>query len=157
MATPVTTRRPGELFDDSRVEDYAASRAAGSSIGAAGQIAGFGIATAKKLEVDPEVRKRIGELRSRSRTLFTPSPAAICNELMEIVKEARAEKQFKPAVEALKLVHTVITTNPEILHGLPEKLPAAPGEFREAIRGFLSGKPVNTTAEDVPPADEAAQ
>lgn len=158
------------------VEQYAACRASGQTIGVSATSAGIGSTAAKTLEKSPAVRDRISELREGSKTTSTVSAAWILEQLRVNALEAREGRayttvdrqgnpvevtsppNYKASTDALELMYQIITTNEGVLNGIGTNLPRDEKGLRAELRKRLSGggaPPVIATI--VAPADEVAQ
>lgn len=156
MATVSTTRRAGQAFDAFEAEQYAQARASGQTIGVSATSAGVGLAAAKTLEKDPEVRSRIAELREGSKTITTVSPAWILEQLKINALESREGREYttinkageqvevtsapnyKASNEALQMMYEIIKTDDSILNGLGGGLPAGSKAMMQEIQKRLS-------------------
>lgn len=129
------------------------------SLSVAANNAGCSPGAAAKVRSHPEVVARLGELQSKNATFTTMSVAAICCEVEKTATEARAEKQYKAALECYKLLHAIVTSpDSGLLNGLGQALPAAAKDRRAELTRRLRGDdspPIHAEVEA--DGEEAAQ
>lgn len=116
-------RDAGAPFDSWERETFAKARAKGGSIKAAATAAGISDPTATSYEKHPEMRARIRELRDGAEDFVGVSLGWMFGQLKEIVEEARADGEYKPAIEALSLMNRMLGENKDAAANVARALP----------------------------------
>jgi chromosome condensin MukBEF ATPase and DNA-binding subunit MukB len=143
-------RRPGEPFEDRRVELYAQNRAAGRSVRQSADAAGVGTTRAATWERSPEVHARIGEFATAQQVVVTASPAWVVEQLKQNAIKAQDEGKYKDSTDALELLYKILKTDPDVIAGvaraLPVNKPPTPEELTKRLSA-ASGAPQPIAAE----------
>lgn len=116
-------RAPGQPFEELSRERYAAARAKGQTAKAAAEEAGLVYRTGLEFEKNPDMKRRIQELRQHSETFVGYSVAFILSELKRNAEIAREEKQIKSSNEALMAMYKIISQDPDAVQNAARALP----------------------------------
>lgn len=116
-------RDPGAPFDNWEREAYAKGRAKGGSIKSSATAAGVTPQTARGFEKHPEMRARIRELRDGAEDFVGVSLGYIFAQLKDIAEQAKADGEYKPAIEALSLMNKMLSENKDAAANVARALP----------------------------------
>lgn len=135
-------RDPGGPFTDLARENYAKARARGDNIKAASASAGIAPVTGTQFEKNPEMRKRISELRQGAETYIGVSKAWIVQKTKELHEKASDEGHYKSALEALQFIHKIISDDKDVGHMMARALPhtVSDTDLKRALKATFTPK-----------------
>lgn len=157
-------RKPGQPFDDERLEAYVRCRASGQSIKIAAEESGLAKSSAQKIEASEAYKERLAEYKSDTKRFPPITVAALMEKLVRNADRAAEESDFKASNQAIQMLLDLVredatkTSAQFMVIGMRSRDKAIAAGRRDALRAGAVEEilPVDTTGEEVTSDGEAS-